>query len=105
MKVVRMESRMQFKCFAPRAQARVPEGLKLVTGVAVSCWLPTLLLSFIVESALPILLTLCCEVFGTLTGLLMYVLRPPYRITRCVPASRTPHLPAAALRQRDKDAA
>ena len=105
MKVVSIKSRnpkMPFNCQDPRVHARVPEGLTVLLGVATTCWLPTLMLCITLQHALPLVLTLTSEVIGTLTGLLIYALRPPYRVTSCVPVSRTP---ALAVSSRDKRAA
>jgi hypothetical protein len=81
------------------------EGLKLVSGVATTCWMPTLLFSITLRNALPILLTLCCEILGTLMGVLLYAFRAPYQIPSCVPVTRNPRVPAAAKRPPSKKAA
>jgi len=104
MKVVPMRVKT-FKCLAPRATVGMPEGLKLVTGIATTCWMPTLMLCIAVGNLFPILLMLCCEVLGTFLGLLLYALRSPYRIASCVPITRTPNVPAAAMDQRERRAA
>ena len=106
MKVISIKSKTRkipFNCQAPRAHAGVPEGLKLVMGVAITCWVPTLMLSITYQHPLPLLLTLSCEILGTFTGLLLYALRPAYRIPSCVPVSRTPNV--VAIYPRDKRAA
>lgn len=105
MKVVPINSRkpkIPFNCQAPRVHSRVPEGLKVLLGIATTCWLPTLMLCISFQHALPFVLTLTSEVVGTLMGLMIYALRPPYQVTSCVPVSRTP---AIAVSSRDKRAA
>jgi hypothetical protein len=105
MKVVPMKSRNSFKCRALRAWARMSEGVKLVTGVATTCWVPTLWFCITLRKALPFLLTLCCEILGTLVGVLLYAFRATYRMPSCVPVTRTPRVPAAAKRLPTKRAA
>ncbi len=97
MKVVPINSRMLFKFDAPRAQATVPEGFKLVVGVATTCWIPTLLFCLTIRNALPFVLIFCSEVLGTLLGVLMYK-QARYRITSCVPVTRVPKSPAQRAR-------
>jgi len=104
MKVVPISSRMPFKFLNPRAEPRVPEGLKLAAGVVSTCWMPTLLFCSTIGTALPFFLTFYCEVLGTLFGLLMY-LHAPNRMTSCIPVTRIPRSPAQRIRSRDKHAA
>ena len=96
---------MPFYCQAPRAHAGVPQGLKLLLGVAITCWLPTLMLCITLGNFLPLVLVLCCEVLGTFAGLLIFASRPPYPITSGVPLNQTPNIAAAAEHPRDKRAA
>lgn len=105
MKVVPLKSRNSFKFRALRAWARMSEGFKLVSGVAATSWMPTLLFCITLRNALPFLLTLCCEILGTLMGVLLYAFRAPYRVPSCVPVTRTPRVPAAAKRPPAKKAA
>ena len=101
MAVVLINFRRPFMFNGYRRHTRVDK-LKLVFGLVVTCWMPTLMFCITVGEVLPFFLMFACEMFGTCCGLLMY-LRTPNRIDSCVP--ETQHWEMRPTRPQDKHAA
>jgi hypothetical protein len=83
-KIESIDSRMPFKFCRLRAQERVPEGLKFLTGAVLTLWVPTLIFCWVTGQAMPFYLMVCTEVLGVSIGILMYKKRPD-TFPSCVP--------------------
>lgn len=103
MKVESIDSRMPFKFCGPRT-SEVSEGIKLLAGVVLTWWAPSLLYCSVIGQVFPFYLTACTQAVGVLLGLWMYK-RQSERNLSCVPRRRIPNIPSGPhIRVMDKAA-
>jgi hypothetical protein len=76
---------------APRAE-QWPEGIALLTGLALTAWLPTILWCAALNHNLPLDIIAVTQVIGGIVGLGLYV-HPPANPPRCVPKSIVSQVP------------
>lgn len=104
MKVESIDSRMPIKFCGPRAQEKLPEGVKLLAGVALTLWTPSLFYCLVTGQILPLYVVACNQALGVLLGVWMYE-RQPRGLASCVPANRIPNVPSGPpIREMDKAA-
>jgi hypothetical protein len=92
MKVESINSRKRFGDYSPRANESVPEGMRFFAGVALTLWVPILLVCYVIGQALPAYVIFGNGVLGTLLGIRMYK-RASSGFLSCVPVSRTANVP------------
>jgi hypothetical protein len=80
-----MKSETSFKLLDPRTWGEASEGLKLLAGVALTCWVPPLMYCSVTGQSLPFYAMLADEAIGVALGLLLYRVKDD-RILSCVPA-------------------
>ena len=80
-----MKSETSFKLLDPRTWGEESEGLKLLAGVALTCWVPLLMYCSVTGQSLPFYAMLADEAVGVALGWLLYRVRDE-RILSCVPA-------------------
>jgi presenilin-like A22 family membrane protease len=80
-----------FEFAAPRAE-EVPEGAVVLTGLALTAWLPTIMWCSALNQTLPLDLIALSELLGGMIGLALYH-SPPSSLPPCVPMSSTPDVP------------
>ena len=87
MKVESIRSRMMFKDYDPRAQEKVPEGVKFLAGAALNLWVPTLMYCYVISQILPFYFMVFIEALGVLLGVLMYQKSADEVAPSCVPVN------------------
>lgn len=103
MKVLKFRRKTSFKFADPRAN-EAPEGVGLLSGLALTVWLPTILWCSALNETLPLTLIAVTELIGGIVGLGLYT-NPPLDPQPCVPLTNAvdeptdrthPKLPKAA---------
>jgi hypothetical protein len=103
MKVESIDSRMPFKFCGPRTR-EASEGIKLLAGVVLTWWLPSLLYCSVTGQTFPFYLIAGTQAFGVLLGVWMYA-RPSKSMPSCVPIISIPNVPSGPyIRAMDKAA-
>jgi len=104
MKIEQIKSRRLFGDFFPRAPELVPEGVKILVGLALTCWIPTIMLSLVTNQSVLIYGMVCDEALGALLGILIYK-KASYGFLSCVPIHHIPPVPGdGAIREMKKAA-
>lgn len=93
MKIEQINSRRLFGDFGPRAPEMVPEGLKLLAGLALTCWIPTAMFCLVLNQSVLLYGMLCDEALGALFGILIYK-TSSNRVLSCVPVHHIPDVPS-----------
>lgn len=86
--VLRFPNKTPFKFSTPRA-SKVPEGVVLLTGLALTAWLPTILWCSALQENTPLYLIAATELVSVFIGLVLHQ-SPPRRPPACVPISKAP---------------
>src|SRR5215210_5839179 len=80
-----MKSETSFKLLDPRTWGEASEGLELLAGVTLTCWVPPLMYCSVTGQSLPFYAMLADEAVGVALGWLLYRVKDE-RILSCVPA-------------------
>jgi hypothetical protein len=91
MRVIPIRSKMMFKDFDPRTDARVSEGVKFLCGVMLTLWCPPLMACLVLGHAMPLYWMLATETMGALWGVTMYN-KPSSGSFSCVPVNYVSHV-------------